>query len=930
MPVRHELAATALTDLLFEEPGVGRCLVAPDGSVLRANAEWLRSTGFGLDDVLGSDIIDLFPEARDAALAMHARVRAGHRVVVPRHARTVNGRETWWEGSVAPVPMENGAGLLITTREVTDHVPRASFEAERRSSALLRAIADTIPDPVFVKDTESRLVFANPATLTVIGKPAEDVIGRTDLEIYDDPGVGAAIVETDRRIMDSGQAVAVEERIQTPTGYQFFLSTKAPFRDEAGKVAGLVGVARDITERKRADDALRESETRYRLLFQNMLDGFAYCRMIFDERGRPEDFVYLEVNGAFGVLTGLGDVVGKKASEVFPGIRDSHPELLEIYGRVARTGRPERVEIPFRPLALWLTISVHRPHPDHFVAVFDDITDRKRAEESLAVVTRLYAVLSHVNEAIVRTTDERSLYGEVCRIVAEDGGFPLVWVGLLKQREVAPAASSGRATDYLREIKVEVEGELGQGPTGTCVREDRPVINYDFGTNPSARPWRQSTEKHGLRASAAFPLHRGGKVIGALTFYAERPGAFAPEIVRLLEALCADISYALDAMQQEHLRAEAETALRASEQSLREADRRKDEFLGMLSHELRNPLAPIRNSVYLLKLADPAGEQAARARAVIERQSEHLTRLVDDLLDVTRIARGKIELRPSRLDLRELVLRAADDFRVMMDERGLSFHTVLPPTRMLAEGDATRLTQVIGNLLHNAAKFTQRGDAVTLSLEPVDGEAEIRVRDTGAGIDAAVLPHVFDPFYQGHHTLERSEGGLGLGLALVRGIVDLHGGTVRAESGGRGRGTEFVIRLPLGRATSRDRLRPTVKPADAVHRVLIVDDNRDAADSLAEIVEMLGHRAQVVYDGPSAIERARSTAPDIVLCDIGLPGMSGYEVARALRAVARNAMLLVALTGYTQPEDMKKAVESGFDRHLAKPASAEDIERLLG
>ena len=887
----------------------------------------------------------------------------------------------------------------------------------------------------------------------------------------------------------------------------------------------------EVTAR-RAEEALQESEHRYRLLFQNMLDGFAYCRMLFDERGRPEDFVYLAVNDAFEALTGLSQVVGKKVTEVFPGIREAHPELLEVYGRVARSGRPERVELQFRPLATWFAISVYSPRRDDFVAVFDDVTDRKRAEqereatveflrlvngaagtdelveaaasffqqrsgceavgirlkegddypyrevrgfsndfvllenelcrrdaagelirdaagdpvldcmcgnvicgrgdagkpfftpggsfwandgtrllaattdadrgirtrnlchgegyesvalvpllageerlglvqlndrrkgmfspgviaqwerlagylaaalararsaerllearESLEVVSRLYAVLSHVNEAIVRTRDERALYEEVCRIVAEDGGFPLVWVGLVERGEVAPAAFSGRAADYLREIKVEVEGDLGQGPTGTCVREDHAVINDDFRTNPSTWPWRECSLKHGLRASAAFPLHRCGEVIGALTLYASSPGAFTSEQVKLLEALCADISYALGAMQQERLRAGAERALRESEQGLREADRRKDEFLGMLSHELRNPLSPIRNSVYILKHADPAGEQAERARSVIERQAEHLTCLVDDLLDVTRIVRGKIELRRSHLDLRETVERAADDFRMLMEERGLAFRTVLPPTNVLASADATRLTQVVGNLLHNAAKFTQRGGAVTLSLEAVDGHAEIRVRDTGAGIDGAVLPHIFDPFVQGQRTLARSEGGLGLGLALVKGITDLHGGTVRVESAGQGRGTEFLIRLPLlPHAAAQERPGPAVGSRVAARRVLVVDDNRDAADTMAEIVEMLGHRAEVAYDGSSAFERLRAGSADILLCDIGLPGMSGYEVAKALRAGAQGPLMLVAVSGYAQPEDVKRALEAGFDRHLAKPARVEDIERLL-
>jgi PAS domain S-box-containing protein len=801
---------------------------------------------------------------------------------------------------------------------------------ERSSTLLLHAVADSLPDPVFVKDRESRILFANPATLKVMGKRAEQILGRTDREIYDDPEVGAAILATDRRIMDSGEPVAVEERIQTPAGYQVFLSTKAPFRDAAGQVVGLVGVARDITERKLAEDALRDSELRYRLLFRNMLDGLAYCRMIFDERGRPVDFVYLEVNGAFAEITGLRDVAGRKASELFPGLRDAHPELLEAYGRVARTGRPERLEICFDPLAMWLTISVYQPRPDHFVAVFDDVSQRKRAQQSLAVVTRLYAVLSHVNEAIVRVRDERALYEEVCRICAEDGEFPLVWVGLVREREVAPVASAGRAAAYLRDVRVEIDGELGQGPTGTCVREDHPVINDDFGTNASTWPWRQATAVHGLRASAAFPLRRGGVVLGALTFYGDRPGAFTPEQVRLLEALCADISYALDSMQHERLRAEAEGALRESARILRETDRRKDEFLGMLSHELRNPLAPIRNSVYVLKHAEPAGAQAQRARDIIDRQAEHLTRLVDDLLDVTRIARGKIELRPAPVDLRDLVVRAADDFRVLMDERGLAFDLQLPSAEVLASADAIRLTQVIGNLLHNAGKFTRPGDRVTLALQAADGRAEIRVRDSGAGIDPDVLPLVFDPFFQGQHTLARSEGGLGLGLALVKAITELHGGAVRVESGGRGQGAEFTIALPLvERAPAGPGARPVPAAVKAPRRVLVVDDNHDAADSLAEIVELLGHVAQVAYDGAGALAKARAAVPDVVLCDIGLPGMSGYDVARSLRDGARDGVLLVAVTGYAQPEDVKRAFEAGFDRHIAKPASIEDIERLL-
>jgi len=363
---------------------------------------------------------------------------------------------------------------------------------------------------------------------------------------------------------------------------------------------------------------------------------------------------------------------------------------------------------------------------------------------------------------------------------------------------------------------------------------------------------------------------------------------------------------------------------------LRDADQRKNEFLGMLSHELRNPLAPIRNSAYILRHAAPGSEQARRAQTVIERQAEHLTRLVDDLLDVTRIARGKIELRRERVELRELVWRAADDFRIAMDDRGIAFRTALPNGKVWADADATRLTQIIGNLLHNASKFTRKGDEVVLSLEADGQNAIIRVRDTGVGIAPELLPRIFDPFVQGERTLARTEGGLGLGLALVKGITELHGGSVAAESTGIGRGAEFTVRLPQV-ATPELSASPEPHPNrhNGVRRVLVVDDNHDAAESMADIVKMLGHAVEVAYDGASAIEKARASLPHVVLCDVGLPGMSGYDVARALRAAFIEGMQLFAVSGYAQPEDVKRAIEAGFDGHVAKPCNPEEIERLL-
>jgi PAS domain S-box-containing protein len=370
-------------------------------------------------------------------------------------------------------------------------------------------------------------------------------------------------------------------------------------------------------------------------------------------------------------------------------------------------------------------------------------------------------------------------------------------------------------------------------------------------------------------------------------------------------------------------------SLRHSKERLEEADRRKNEFLGMLSHELRNPLAPIRNAIYILNRADPASDQAGRARRIIERQSEQMTRLVDDLLDVTRIARGKIELRRERVDLAQLVRRGGEDHGGLMRERGVELVVELAPEPMWAEGDPVRLAQVIGNLLHNSAKFTPRGGRVTLALELVRGAAEIHVRDTGAGMEPDLLNQVFEPFVQAERTLARTSGGLGLGLAMVKGLTEMHGGSVRAASAGPGQGSEFVVRLPLVEAVAEERAAASLPAkANGGRRVLVVDDSRDAAQSLAELVELFGHVVEVAHDGPSAIAKARSSRPDVIFCELGLPGMSGYDVARALRAASVNGRI-VAVSGYAQPQDLRKAAEAGFDRHVAKPPDPAEIERLL-
>jgi CheY-like chemotaxis protein/nitrogen-specific signal transduction histidine kinase len=374
------------------------------------------------------------------------------------------------------------------------------------------------------------------------------------------------------------------------------------------------------------------------------------------------------------------------------------------------------------------------------------------------------------------------------------------------------------------------------------------------------------------------------------------------------------------------------TQLDEAERALREADRRKDQFLAMLSHELRNPLAPIRNSIYILDRASPGGEQARRAHAVIERQVHHLTRLVDDLLDITRITRGKVRLLRERVELTGLVRRTAEDHRTIFAHAGVALETSVPRDPLHVIGDPTRLVQVIGNLLHNAAKFTPRGGRTTLSVRAAGNAlAEIRVGDSGAGLTPQTLSTVFEPFVQADQTLARSQGGLGLGLALVKGIVELHGGSVTAHSEGPGRGAEFVVALPVDRAEAA---RPapavtTASPAIA-RRVLVVEDDPDAAETLKVALELNEHVVAVASGGAEAVDAARRFQPDVVLCDIGLPGMDGYEVARTMRSdAALGSTHLVALSGYASPDDVERARNAGFERHIAKPPSFDELEGAL-
>ncbi|MFT3767589.1 MAG: ATP-binding protein [Minicystis sp.] len=427
----------------------------------------------------------------------------------------------------------------------------------------------------------------------------------------------------------------------------------------------------------------------------------------------------------------------------------------------------------------------------------------------------------------------------------------------------------------------------------------------------------------GVRSLMIAPVTVRGRALGALVLGCAIPGhRFGPEDLEIAVELGRRVGLALDNA--------------ALYRSAREADRRKDEFLAILGHELRNPLAPIQAALQIMRLRGPSPFE--RERAIIERQVQHLVRLVDDLLDVSSIARGKVRLDRRCVDLQDIIAGAMEMQGPLLEQRGHTLAVETPLTPLIIEGDAGRLAQIVGNLLNNAAKYTERGGRITLSAERNGDLAILRVRDDGVGIAPDMLSRLFEMFTQEERSVDRALGGLGLGLAIVRGLVELHAGDVSVQSEGIGRGSEFLVRLPLALAATPDGsadAAPAGSPvpgrAPGSARILVVDDNRDAAGLLAEALAELGYATRVEHDGVAGLDAARAFQPQIALLDIGLPAMDGYELAARLRREpALRGIRLIAVTGYGQEDDKRRAAAAGFDAHVVKPLNIELLLALLG
>ena len=549
-----------------------------------------------------------------------------------------------------------------------------------------------------------------------------------------------------------------------------------------------------------------------------------------------------------------------------------------------------------------------------------DTADRRRtAEYAVAGVMARSATLEEASPQILKT---------VCDCLEWDMGA--VWVVDEARHELRCLALWYGPESAFPEFVASTRQRSfppGLGLPGRVWQTGEPVWISDV-VHDANFPRAPIARREGLHSAFGFPISLGGEFLGVMEF-------FSREIRRPDEALLQLFAIVGSQIGQFIVRTRSEAAARASEAELRQASEAKDQFLALLGHELRNPLAPIRNALEVLSAGKTDPSVVTQMHEMMQRQTAHMVRLVDDLLDVSRITRGKIELRREQVDLHTAVERVIDTVRPLLAERGHDLRLSLPSEPVVLEADPTRLEQILSNLLSNAAKYTPGPGTIEFSVARDGDQAVIRVRDNGIGIRAEMLGRIFELFAQADRLPERAQDGLGIGLTLIRSLAQLHGGTVMAASAGPGQGSEFVVRLPClpPRAPGRPPVAkaPAASPRAQSRRVLVVDDNTDSAESLAILLQMQGHDVRMAYDGPSALAAAREHRPELVLLDIGLPaGMDGYELAQRLRPEAGlESAVIVAVTGYGQEEDRRRAEDAGFDGHLVKPVDMQKLWRLL-
>jgi PAS domain S-box-containing protein len=800
----------------------------------------------------------------------------------------VDGRrvQRWFDVALARL----GDGFAVAWRDVTWR--REAEEALRRSEEHLRLAQQAALLGSFEWNiAENRNVWS-PELLALYGLRPGEFIGTHGAWLE-------RVHPEDRERAEAAVRGALvtgsydqDFRVVWPDGEVRWMHARARvFHDERGAPQAMIGVNLDITARKQAEEALRHSEARYRGLVEN-LPAITYVA----DPERPVRAVYVspQVEAWLGVAPGEFEACPRLWTElVHPADRQ---RVLATRDRLVRSRQAFAVEyrvVDRRGRVHWIRDQGRWVHDDRgspvcLQGVMLDISERKKDESALEELNHTLRRRLEELEALIE-------HSPVGIAVAQDAAC--------RQIRINPVLAE--LLQVSRDINATMSASHEQPLPFRFCRDGRDI--------PVDQLPMQYAVAHGVAVENAEidivrPDGSERTILNNVQPLFDERGR-----VRGCVSVCTDIS--------ERKRAE---------ELLRDGDRRKNEFLATLAHELRNPLAPIRNAVALLRTAPAGGPERSSLCALLDRQVQHLARLVDDLLDISRISRGKLELRrelttlgsvvEQALETSEPVLRAAGHRLTVRLAGGLSVHA-----------DPTRLAQVLSNLLNNAAKYTAPGGCIELSAEAAGGQVVIAVKDDGIGMATERIPVIFDMFTQLDSTRELAQGGLGIGLTIARHLVEMHGGELTAASDGPGRGSVFTVRLPLATAAAAGPAARSPEPPPAARRrVLVADDNRDAADTLGMLLELLGHEARIVYDGAAALREAGTYCPDVAFLDIGMPELDGYEVARRLRAQPANrGMVLVALTGWGQASDRERSRQAGFDQHLVKPLAPEALQAVL-
>jgi PAS domain S-box-containing protein len=759
-------------------------------------------------------------------------------------------------------------------------------------------------------DREARYRFVNDAYAARFGLRADAVVGKTIAEV-----LGSAVYERLRPRMEAvlrGEQVEFEEELPyNGLGDRWMRCVYVPQRLPEGSVEGFVGVIEDVTERHRAEEDLRRSERELADFFDTASIGLHWV---------GPDGTILRANRAELALLGYraDEYIGRHIAEFHadrPVIEDilgclTRGEVLQEYPARMRRKDGSLVDVLINSSVLF-----ENGKFIHTRCFTTDVTARKRAEASLATRARQQHAVARLGERALRERSLERLFEYASAAVAEtlDAEYCNMLELLPSGRELLLRAGVGTERSLVGKATIALDSGTQASYTLVC---ETPVIVSDLAAETRFKA-PLLVEAGVVSGMSCIIRAADGAAWGVLGVHARRRMDFTDDDIAFLVSAANVLSEAI----RRH----------RAEQALKESDRRKDEFLATLAHELRNPLAPLSHALDVLRISGSRDPGVPEMREMMERQLNHLVRLVDDLLEMSRISRGSVELRREPVEAAAIVRNALETSEPLIRQARHQVSVSLPAEKLWIHGDPVRLSQILANLLNNAAKYTQAAGRIAVSTERAGDSVRFSIADNGPGIAPEVLPRLFEMFSRGGGENRAGQGGLGIGLALARRLAEMHGGTLEGRSDGPGSGAEFTLTLPLG-AAPRLAAVPPKNAASRVspRRILVVDDNRDAAEGLCMVLKCLGADVQVAADGAEALHAVTAYEPSVVFLDIGMPGMDGYEVARRIRSQSpARSPALVALTGWGQEEDRHRARQAGFDHHLVKPAALRAIEELL-